>query len=59
MVLVSFEGGPRSGQHKHYLRNPRQIGCADEWRAAGIPRGIYKISRDQTGAFLIARWVEV
>ena len=59
MVLVTFKGGPRDGQHKHYPRNPRSIGCVDEWKAAGLRKGLYRVSKDQVGAFLTAQWVEL
>ncbi len=59
MVLVTFEGGPRHNQHKNYPKNPRMVGCVDEWKAAGIKKGIYRIGKDQTGPFLTAVWVEL
>jgi hypothetical protein len=59
MVLVSFVGGPRDGQHKNYPKNPRVIGCVDEWKAAGIKKGLYKVPKDQTGPFITANWVEL
>lgn len=41
-VEVKFEGGPRSGKVQSYPRNPRTIGCVDEWKAAGMARGLYR-----------------
>lgn len=59
MVLVSFVGGPRDGQHKNYPRNTRNICCADERRAAGKKKGLYKLGKNDTSPFLTAKWVEV
>lgn len=59
MVLVTFIGGPRDGQHKNYPRNPHSIGCVDEWKAAGIKKGLYRVAKGQEGPFLNATWVEL
>lgn len=59
MVTVTFKGGPRNGQQRQYERNPRSIGCVDEWKAAGMKRGLYRVPKNAQGPDLIANWVEV
>lgn len=59
---VIFEGGPRDGKTRNYLHNPRVVCCVDEWKAAGIKRGLYRDSKTgdgSTGSPRVLQWVEV
>lgn len=46
---VIFSGGPREGKTARYPRNPRVIGCVDEWKAAGMKRGLYRDAKTGDG----------
>lgn len=59
---VIFKGGPRDGKNGRYPRNPRMIGCADEWKAAGMKRGLYRDAKTGEGTKsepCIMQWQEV